>query len=459
MGSPIMKRRTNTMRTKTLAFLLGVLAVVGCEDDLVVPDFNNPSIEELTTNPTPTLVNTAAQGLLVGVRAQAASRNGYTSLLGILGRESYNFDGSDPRFITEMLEGALDAGSPAFGANLWNLRYQNIRNANIVLNALDVVQGLSQQELAGIRGFARTIQALDLLMVINTRDSNGAVIDTNRPVDADPAPIVGKDEAFAEISRLLDEAQGDLQAGGSAFSFSLSSGFSGFDTPTSFVQFNRALKARVELYRGNHSAALGALSQSFLDPDGDLDTGIYHVFSTGGGDALNALYDPGQTPDILAHPSAWEQAELKSNGDRDDRVTGKMRQVPAQTQLGITTGFAFTIYDSNSASVPIIRNEELILIRAEANMALGNIAEAAEDLNLIRTRSGGLEERTDLDASNIEDELLRQRWFSLLFEGGHRWLDMRRFGRLSELPLDVTNHRHNDRFPIPEAETLARQGG
>jgi hypothetical protein len=447
------------MRTKTVALLLGVLAVAGCEDDLVVPDFNNPSIEELTTNPTPTLVNTAAQGLMVGVRAQTASRNGYTSLLGILGRESYNFDGSDPRFITEMLEGALDAGSPAFGANLWTLRYQNIRNANIVLNALDVVQGLSTQELSAIRGFAKTIQALDLLMVINTRDTNGAVIDTNRPVDAEPAPIVGKDEVLAEIARILDEAQGDLQSGGSAFSFGLSSGFGGFDTPGTFVQFNRALKARVELYRGNHSAALQALGQSFLDPDGDLSAGVYNVFSTGGGDALNALYDPGQTPDILAHPSAWDQAELKTNGERDDRVTAKIRQVTAQTQLAITTGVAFKIYNSNSAPVPIIRNEELILIRAEANMGLGNVAEAAADLNRIRTRSGGLAPRADLDASNIEDELLRQRWFSLLFEGGHRWLDMRRFGRLSDLPLDVANHRHNDKFPIPEAETLARQGG
>jgi len=450
-------QRVAVVKASTL-ILLGAVALGGCDESLNVPDFNNPGLEQLEGNPSRTLINTAAQGLLIGARQYAANRNGYTSLLGILGRESYNFDGSDPRFITEMLEGALDPGSPAFGANLWNLRYQNIRNANIVLNSLDATTVLTAAEVEALRGFAKTMQALDLLMVINTRDSNGAVIDTNRPLDADPAPIVSKDETLTFVSGLLDEARGHLQAGGAAFSFALSSGFAGFDTPSTFVQFNRALKARVELYRGNDGAALQALGESFLDPDDDLDVGAYHTFGTGGGDALNNLFDPGGSPDILAHPSAWNEAELKDSGDRDDRVTSRIRQVAEQTQLGVTTGFAFDLYRSNSASVPIIRNEELILMRAEANMKMGNMTAAAEDINLVRTRSGGLAARTDLDASNMEDELLRQRWFSLLFEGGHRWLDMRRFGRLSELPLDIANHRHNERFPIPEAETLARGG-
>ena len=34
--------------------------------------------------------------------------------------------------------------------------------------------------------------------------------------------------------------------------------------------------------------------------------------------------------------------------------------------------------------------------------------------------------------------LLRERRYSLLFEGGHRWIDYRRFGRLSQLPLPRT---------------------
>ncbi len=442
-----------------LSVMVGALALAGCSDDLLIPDFNNPSLEELQDNPTRVLVNTAAQGLLVGTRRQMGARNGYVSLLGILGRESYNFDGSDPRFITEMLDGALDPGSPAFGANLWTLRYRNLRGANILLNSLETAQGFSAAELDAIRGFAKTIQAYDLLMVINTRDTNGAVIDTDRPLDADPAPIVAKDQVFTAITSLLGEARGNLQSGGTSFPFGLSSGFDGFDTPATFMMFNWALQARVDVYTGSFNSALTALGSSFLDTSEDLDLGVYHTFSPGAGDTRNRLFDPGVSPDILAHPAASAEAELKGNGQVDDRIAAKIRDIAAQTQLGVTSDKAFDIYTSTGAAVPFIRNEELILLRAEANVGLGNVADAADDINFIRTESGGLAERTDLTAANILDELLDQKRFSLLFEGGHRWIDLRRYGKLSELPLAVPSHQVNAMFPIPEAEQLARQGG
>jgi hypothetical protein len=43
-----------------------------------------------------------------------------------------------------------------------------------------------------------------------------------------------------------------------------------------------------------------------------------------------------------------------------------------------------------------------------------------------------------------------------MFEGGHRWIDLRRFGR--EVPLDSDKHKRNRRFPIPQAECDARPG-
>jgi hypothetical protein len=62
-----------------------------------------------------------------------------------------------------MLGGPLDGGSPAFGGNLWGQRYANIRTANTVLAAVEKVVGLSDAQKEGIRGFAKTLQALDLL--------------------------------------------------------------------------------------------------------------------------------------------------------------------------------------------------------------------------------------------------------------------------------------------------------
>ena len=434
-----------------------VILVASACKDLLVPDYNNASLEDLTTNPTPTKIAQASQGLLVGTRIGIGEQNGYVSLLGILGRESYNFDPADPRFITEMLIGPLDGGSPAFGGNLFAAPYRNIRNANILLGAVDKVVGLSAEQKAAVQGFAKTIQALDYLNVINTRDDLGAPLDVNIGPTDNPAPIVTKAAIFTAISTLLDDGLTALNAGGTAFPFALSPGFSSFATPSEFVKFNRALKARVEAYRGNYGAALTAVNASFLDRNASLTLGAYHSYGTGSGDTPNALFDPAGRA-ILAHPSIVTDAEARPGGAPDARVAAKVTALLApRTVQGITTDLVFTIYNSNTAPIPIIRNEELILLRAEARYFTNDFAGALDDINFIRTTSGGLALRgAFVDRTDFVSELLKQRRYSLLFEGGHRWIDARRFGLLSTLPKALPTHTVPSRFPFPEAECLAR---
>ena len=153
--------RISSMRATPIIGAVALLFALSACKDLVVPDYNNTSIDDLTGSPTPTKIAQASQGLLVGTRVGIGEQNGYVSLLGILGRESYNFDPADPRFITEMLIGPLDGGSPAFGGNLFAAPYRNIRNANLLLGALDKVTGLSAAQKTAVEGFAKTIQALD----------------------------------------------------------------------------------------------------------------------------------------------------------------------------------------------------------------------------------------------------------------------------------------------------------
>jgi len=319
----------------------------------------------------------------------------------------------------------------------------------------DPAVGMTATEKEATRGFAKTIQALDFLLVINTRDDNGAPIDVDQLLGADPAPIESPEAVLAHVANLLEEAQGHLQNGGAAFPFPLSDGFVEFDTPATFLRFNRALLGRVEVYRGNFVGALAALNASFLSTAAPLDRGVYHVYSGGSGDITNALVDP----DLYAHPSIETDAEEQTNGELDARFLRKVAEVAqASPQRGLTSDLKFTpLYPSPTSPVAIIRNEELILLRAEANVGLGDIAAATTDINFIRVNSGGLEPRGDLTAINILDELLRQKRYSLLWEGGHRLIDMRRYNRLDELPLDQPTHQINAQFPIPLDEQLARQ--
>lgn len=451
-----------TMRYQTikLARIISALAMVavasGCKD-LIVPDYNNTSLDDLVSNPTPTKIAQASQGLMLGTRVGIGAQNGYVSLLGILGRESYNFDAADPRFITEMVIGPLDGGSPAFGGNLFASPYRNIRNANLVLGAVEGVIGMSEEQKAAVRGFAKTIQALDYLNVINTRDDLGAPLDVDIDPVGDPAPIVTKAEIFTHIATLLDQGQLDLQAGGTVFPFSLSPGFASFNTPATFIMFNRALKARVEAYRGNYSAALTAVNGSFIDPAAPLTLGAYHSYSTGSGDTQNALLDPTGRA-IVANPTIVTDAETKPDGTPDNRVLQKVaRLAEPRVVQGITTDFVFSIYNSNVTPIPIIRNEELILLRAEARYFTSDPLGALNDINFIRQNSGGLAARGPfISADDFTTELLRQRRYSLLFEGGHRWIDARRFGSLATLPNALPEHTIMSRFPFPEAECLAR---
>jgi hypothetical protein len=295
--------------------------------------------------------------------------------------------------------------------------------------------------------------ALDLLKVINTHDINGAAIDVDLPI-GQLAPIVGKDAVFTRIALLLDQAQTHLAAASPAFPFPLGNGFSSFSTPAQFIQVNRALAARVAVYRGQFASALIALAASFLDTAAPLSLGVYHAFGNGSGDAQNNL----NTTDIVVHPSIITDAELKADGTIDNRVAAKtVALAKPVTFLGETSSWGFTMYPNTDTPVAIIRNEELILLRAEANIGLGNLGAAKVDIDFIRRTSGGLGPSTG--PANI-DELLKQKRYSLLFEGGHRWIDARHYGKLGTLPIDQPSvpQRVQPNFPIPQPEVAARGG-
>jgi starch-binding outer membrane protein, SusD/RagB family len=424
--------------------------------DLDVPDLNNPALGDLEDNPTAVGVASACTGLLIGSRRNTAAANGYVVQLGILGREAYNLDQADPRFVKELLEGALNRGSP-FGGNFWQFPYANIRLANLVEKAVDKVPDFSAEQKAGILGFANTIEALDLLEVINARDTNGAVIDTDQDIHALGA-IVDKPAVFAEIVKMLDGAATSLAMAGMTFAFPLSEGYAGFDKPATFLTFNRAIRARVAAYLKDYTALKTALEASFIDTAPmtmDLKKGVYHAYSTQSGDATNNLINP----NIWAHPSLETDAQM-NGATVDARFTSKIHKVmKGGAALGLGSNLVFDTYPTPSSPVPIIRNEELILLRAELKW-FGTPQDkvgAVEDLNLVRTTSGGLLAVAAATDEQFVTALLYERRYSLLMEGGHRWIDTRRFDRMMDLPIDKPGVSvKNVRYPIPLAECNAR---
>ena len=95
------------------------------------------------------------------------------------------------------------------------------------------------------------------------------------------------------------------------------------------------------------------------------------------------------------------------------------------------------------------------LIRAEANIFADNFVAALQDINNIRSVSGGLGPTAFATQAAGLTALLYERRYSLLFEG-QRWNDHRRFGLLNLLPLDQAGQFVAKVMPIPQAECDAR---
>jgi hypothetical protein len=469
------------MRTRHFATAASLLVLAACDFNIL--NTNQPTQGDLLSNPTRDKLSAAATGVL------SSSRAGIQSLiwrLGSMGREGINLSGNNQPDYAEPFFGPVQSGG-SFGGTLWLDRYQSIRTANIYLQALANNSSLTGPDLltdgerAASRGMANTMKALAFLYVIETRAQLGAPVDVDRPVSAGPAPWVSEDSVYGYILGLLNSAQADLTAAGSTdFPFSIPPGLADFATPADFIAFNRALAAKAEVLRATalngcgatpatcYAAALTALGQSFLSTaPADFQKAANHDYSTDPGDQTNDLSEPLDGSTFFALSDNITEADTQANGAKDERVLTKIDSAKAVQILGgisIPGELKFTIYLSNGAAdaghpIPIIKDEELLLLRAEASWFTGAKAAAIIDLNNVRQNSGLLPPTTVTAASSdaaFISALLYERRFSLLWEQGTRWIDARRFGLLSSIPADVSGGNVPEMMPVPSTECDAR---
>ena len=417
-----------TIKRKTIAirFLPMVLVLfwTGCED-LDFPDPNNPTDDTATI-----------QSLVTGAEAQMRSGFGvYIRDLLVVGREAYYLEPADPRYTGELLRGPIDAGG-FLCYTPWAANYKVIKNCQTIINSTDAD--------AGAIGFAQTVQAYCLMRILNLTDTNGARTNYD---GVTATPIATKAETLAEIESLLDAGSTSLAAAGSAFSFTISSGFDGFNTPSTFDHFNRGLRARAAVLQDDWSAAQTALTAIADWMNADANVGIYHVFSSGANDGENEMYEApdAATLKLMVHPTFLTDAE-----EGDTRVSNNVLvRSDTITYDGLQSYLASTKYADSYDPVPIMRSEELKLLQAEVYVGNGNYSAAEGILNTIRT-AAGVADYTGTNASNAVDRILHEKRYSLFLEG-HRLADMRHYDKTAELPLD----RDGDAvvtFPIPEGE-------
>jgi hypothetical protein len=108
---------------------------------------------------------------------------------------------------------------------------------------------------------------------------------------------------------------------------------------------------------------------------------------------------------------------------------------------------------ANTSAVPWFKNEELILIKAEAHANLNQSTDAVNAINIIRTAAGIGHYGGATTQAALINEILYQRRYSLWAEPwGHRWIDVRRYNRINEIDVSFDGGTRFLRFPKPQSD-------
>ena len=407
----------------------------------------------------------------LGVGVQSVVRNGlfaFYNWSGSVGRETVYFAQTESRYYRE-LQGEIPLDPAGIMYDWYNSYNQTRRRAELLLRSAAETSSLTDEEKKAVEGFGKTIQAYAMLNCLNMMGENGirtSFGDLRTPGDLlKPGCFSTYDESLNYVKKLADDGLTALDAAGSAaFPFTTVAGWAGFNTPAAFKQFNRAVAARIAMYRKDWQGMEAALTGSFLNLNGNLKAGPYMQFSTTANDAVNPMWrsvENNSTP-MLVQVNFVDEAEA---GDK--RVFGPSvsengeAKVRRRTTASAPPDYPLMthevqMYATNVSPISIIRNEELVLMYAEARLQQNDLAGAASTLDIIRQAYGLDVLAVALpgvigNKALLVDELLNQRRYSLFMEG-HRWFDMRRYDRLDELPLDKPDHSVYSQFVKPQQE-------
>ncbi|MDP9206490.1 MAG: RagB/SusD family nutrient uptake outer membrane protein [Gemmatimonadota bacterium] len=458
-------------RYTTIGLAAAALVAAGCKDNPVANPIDAPTVGALSG----ALTRVTLQQLATGALAQdrlAANVFAYAIEGGIFARDVYRIDASEPRFVQETLGGNPDPGSFA-GGGAWTNYYVAIRAENTIIQALANAPAsqFTTAEVDATRGFIRTMKALEYWRVIEMHDSVGMAIQGDDPSAV--TDIRCKATVLTYIASLLDSANADFTAAGGTteLPFTLPSGFTAFGRDYSIVsnlvKFNRGLKGKVDFYRGldrkNPTPALFATAITELTqalggaapgavPKADFTKGPYYVFVPGGSEnTANTISDS----KIGLNPLVGDSVQAG-----DTRASKIVARTPL-SGFGIATSITYvgavasTV--NQSAPLAILRDEELVLLRAQAYIEAGQLANAILDINDVRT-SYGLAPVAPATKAAAIDAVLYEKRYSLLFEGPQRLDDLREYGRLNATYLrkETSTDPFNAALPIPRAELNAR---
>nr|WP_199080117.1 RagB/SusD family nutrient uptake outer membrane protein [Pedobacter sp. ASV19] len=344
---------------------------------------------------------------------------------------------------------------------LWGSLYSVIYQCNALMEGVDQSVKLSAGTKVQLKAEAKFLRAYANFYLVNLYDHIPLILTTevgkNARAVQSPAQAV-----FDQVIKDLQEAKKEL-----------GTGYKGSGKVRANSWAASALLARVYVYHGRwadaEQEATGVINSNLYSPLPPLQD----VFLAGSKEAILQLWTPNgfliDAPELIPASSevlpnyvlldGLQQTFESQDGRKSTWIAANTVTVNGSSQV-----YSYpSKYKNRSAAgaspeyIMALRLSEQYLIRAEAAAQQKKIDAAVADLNVIRTRAGGI---AMLDNGMSKEACLaavaKERRLELFGEWGHRFLDLKRTGRLDTIlgTLKPTWKNTAEAFPIPQNEII-----
>jgi hypothetical protein len=415
-------------KVKILFGILGIVLLSACNKLIDVKPENELDVRSIYANDH--LATSAITGIYKSMMTEIGPYNGQLTRGFMLSTDEvirFNSIADDTRFLNLSWK-----STDVIIANFWNKSYSYIYHCNSAIINLQKSKSLSANLRDQLEGEAKFLRAFVYFYLVNLFDSIPLVLDIDTETTIKlkrTAPSL----IYQQIITDLAEAQQLLPESYPVNSIS--------QNIRATKAAATALLAKVFLYTKKYNSADELSSKVIRWGKYTLENNLAAAFLSGSKETIFALYptmDEYNTVEgriFSINPTTNKASFEISPGllaafePTDYRVAQWMNsyaggtstfKVPCKYKVSQATDGKVTEYNT------ILRLAEMYLIRAEANLKLGNLQQAVDDINAIRKRANAtILSSTDPQKIRIALELENQREFFAEF--GHRWFDLRRW--------------------------------
>lgn len=336
-------------------------------------------------------------------------------------------------------------------SQFWQVSYRGIYRTNMVLERLQHADFLTESEYNNFMGQALFVRSFYYFYLTQLFGDVPLVLSTDYKL--------AMSMSRTSITTIRKQIKQDLE---SAVDCLTDEPTINLGIPNRFAV--QSLLTRIYLFEGDYKGALDVAKEILKNGRFMLETDLDAVFrkesketiwqltseTTNVSDAISFIPASGSTlPTFVL--SAGLQLAFEEGDLRKEKWIGK------QTVQSKDYFYPYK-YKVRTGTPPqeynvVFRLAEILLMQAEASLALKDFEGALENLNAVRERAG----LTSLSFSNEEDlktAIVQENRIEFFAEWGHRWLDLVRWEMADDVMAAVNTEWRSEAklFPIPTSE-------